>query len=334
MNRIIKIILHLFYWLVFCLLSGVISFRLSEEFDFISANILQFVYNLGWAAIQFYLFYFIFYKFIEQQKYVRYFIFSALESIVLSISLTVLFAVVFRIKEPFSFMDYVPQTVGTFVIGNTGSLLKGFIRWFDDIQHKQEMEKAMLQNELDMLNAQLNPHFLFNTLNNIDSLIVSNPEKASESLITLSEIMRYMLYEAKKKTVLLKSEVVHYQNIIKMQALRMKDPSKVKFVVDIDNEAAEVAPLIFLPFLENAFKYAVFENRNTAIDIRLKSIENKIEFSCSNYYDESNEHNNKKSGGIGLANLERRLQLLYKGKYRLDIHNENSYFSVYLSLET
>ncbi len=139
---------------------------------------------------------------------------------------------------------------------------------------------------------------------------------------------------AKKKTVLIINEVAHYQNIIKMQALRMKDPSKVKFVVDIDNEAAEVAPLIFLPFLENAFKYAVFENMNTAIDIRLKSIENKIEFSCSNYCDESNEHNNKKSGGIGLANLERRLQLLYKGKYRLDIHNENSYFSVYLSLET
>jgi two-component system, LytTR family, sensor kinase len=98
------------------------------------------------------------------------------------------------------------------------------------------MEKMLLRTELDALNAQLNPHFLFNTLNNIDSLIRLNPEKASESLITLSEIMRYMLYEAKKPKVSLRSEVAHYQNIIKLQKLRLKDPSKVEVALRLRSE--------------------------------------------------------------------------------------------------
>lgn len=334
MNLIIKIILHLFYWMVFCVLAGALGFRLTEGFNFIVQHIPFFLFHLSWAAIQFYGFYFFLYRLIGKQQYVHYLIWSVLISVALSVTLTLLYNMLAGFHPAYTITEFLPQATGTFIIGQTGSLLKGFIRWFDDIQHKQEVEKLLLQNELDMLNAQLNPHFLFNTLNNIDSLIRFNPDKASESLITLSEIMRYMLYDAKKTKVPLKSEVIHYRNIIRLQLLRLKDPSKVEFTTEVEDDSAEVAPLLFLPFLENAFKYALFDPPGPAIEIGLQSSAGRIAFRCSNFCGLRNETARQKTGGIGLANLKRRLELLYPGKHKLEIRDENSYFSVQLILES
>jgi len=333
MNKIIKIILHLFYWTVFCVFAGAVSFRLTDGFEFIAKNLPAFLYNLGWAIIQFYAFYFIFYRLIEKQRYINYFIWSVVVSVSVSLVLTLLFFFLFNIHSTYRLIEFVPQMVGTFIIAQTGSLLKGFIRWFEDIQRKQEMEKMVLQNELDALNAQLNPHFLFNTLNNIDSLIRSNPDKASESLVTLSEIMRYMLYDARKPMVLLQNEITHYRNIIKLQSLRLKHPERIQFDVNIQNENVEIAPLLFLPFIENTFKFASFEGEGTAIGMTLKSIENRIEFSCRNYFRIDDPTLKSKTGGIGLSNLKRRLDLLYKGKYNLSITDENSCFVAQLTIE-
>jgi len=332
MNRIIKIILHLFYWMVFCLFGGAVSFHLTEGLDFIFQNIGSFVYNLAWAMVQFYSFYFFFYRLIEKQRYIFYFILSVLVSIAIGFVLVSIYPVFFNVELNFVIKQYLPSIAGSFIIAQTGSLLRGFIRWFEDIQRKQEMEKLMLQAELDALNAQLNPHFLFNTLNNIDSLIHFNADKASESLITLSEIMRYMLYDARKPNVKLHSEITHYQNIIKLQLLRLKDPSKVKFDVVVENEV-EIAPLLFLPFIENAFKYAVLDAPKAKIEIGLKSDGKKIEFRCSNFYLKNDISVKGKTGGLGLSNLKRRLELLYSGKYQLKIDDGNSYFSTQLTIE-
>jgi two-component system, LytTR family, sensor kinase len=334
MNRIIKVILHLFYWMVFCLFGGAVSFHLTEGLDYIIQNIIPFIYNTGWAVIQFYLFYFIFYRLIEKQRYIFYFVLSLLVSIAIGFLMVALYPVFFHININFLIKQFLPSIAGSFIIAQTGCLLRGFIRWFEDIQHKQEMEKMLMRNELDMLNAQLNPHFLFNTLNNIDSLIRSNPDKASESLITLSEIMRYMLYDAKKPKVLLENEINHYRNIIRLQLLRLKEPSKVSFNVDVKDEIVEIAPLLFLPFLENAFKYAVFNSPEAKIEIALRTNGKIIDFHCSNYYQGDDESVRNKTGGIGLSNLTRRLELLYQGKYNLTIKNENSCFTIHLTLET
>jgi LytS/YehU family sensor histidine kinase len=320
--------------MVFCLFGGAVSFRLTEGLDYIFQNIVPFIYNLGWAMVQFYIFYFLFYRLIEKQRYIFYFIVSVLVSIAIGFVLVSLYPVFFNVELNFVIKQYLPSIAGSFIIAQTGSLLRGFIRWFEDIQRKQEMEKMLLQTELDALNAQLNPHFLFNTLNNIDSLIRSNPDKASESLITLSEIMRYMLYDARKPNVSLKGEIVHYQNIIRLQSLRLKDPSKVKVEIEAKAEAkVEVAPLLFLPFIENAFKYAVLDAPDAMIEIGLRSDGKKIEFRSSNPYYKNDQTMKGKTGGIGLTNLKRRLELLYKGKYDLVINDRNSYFSVQLTIE-
>lgn len=333
MNRIIKIILHLFYWLVFLLFSGLIGYQLANGFGYIVQNTPGFIYNLLWAAIQFYAFYFFFYRLIEKQQFVIYFVISILVSISISLFLIVLFQLLFHLPVQIQWMGVLPPITGTFIIGQTGSLLKGFIGWFDSIQRKQEIEKVAIRNELDALNAQLNPHFLFNTLNNIDWLIHSNPEKASESLVTLSEIMRYMLYDARNPTVLLQHEIVHYRNIIQLQSLRFKSIDRVKFDVEIADITIEIAPLLFLPFIENAFKYASFEGDGIAIEMTLNCVEKRIEFICRNRFCANDPTMKSKTGGIGLSNLKRRLELLYKGHYLLETTEENPYFVVRFNLD-
>ena len=146
------------------------------------------------------------------------------------------------------------------------------------------------------------------------------------------EIMRYMLYDARKPNVNLRGEIAHYQNIIKLQSLRLKDPSKVKFEIEVENEV-NVAPLLFLPFIENAFKYAVLDAPDAKIEIGLRSDGKKIEFRSSNPYYKNDQTMVSKTGGIGLANLKRRMELLYTGKYKLEINDRNSYFSVQLTIE-
>jgi sensor histidine kinase YesM len=333
MNRIIKIILHLFYWMVFCLFSGIVSFRLAGGFDFVAQNIPAFLYNVIWAAIEFYAFYFFFYRLIEKQQFISYFLLSIAVSIGISLFLVVLFQLLFHLPIQFQWREVLPPITGTFIIGQTGSLLKGFIGWFESIQRKQEIEKAAIRNELDALNAQLNPHFLFNTLNNIDWLIHSNPDKASESLVTLSEIMRYMLYDTQKPTVLLQNEIIHYRNIIRLQSLRFKSADRVTFDVEIADEPIEIAPLLFLPFIENAFKFASFEGEGAVIEISIRSVENRLEFNCRNRFRVSDPTMINKTGGIGLSNLKRRLELLYSGRYQLKTTEENSYFVVCFNLE-
>jgi hypothetical protein len=333
MNRIIKVILHLFYWMVFSLFSALVSFRLAQGTDFLLGNLGVFLFNALWAVIQFYLFYFLFYRFIEQQKYIRYFAYSVAVSIGLSLVLFFVFGLLFGFSEVREMGSIIPPMVGTFIIGQTGSLLRGFIGWFDALQRKQEMEKMLIRNELDVLNAQLNPHFLFNTLNNIDSLIFRQPQKASESLITLSEIMRYMLYDAREPQVLILREVEHYQRIIRLQSLRFGSPEAIRFDKPDIFPEIQVAPLLFLPFIENAFKYAVKSDGLPMIEFRLTISDGEICWTGRNQFQAEANDQTARRGGIGLSNLKRRLELLYPERYSLETRINGSEFFAELKLK-
>lgn len=333
MNRIIKIILHCFYWMVFSLFSGAISFRLTSGPDFILEHLDMYLYNTLWAVIQFYLFYFFVYRLIEQQRYVRYFGISAIASLVLAGAMILLFLPLFGTLASFSWKGAIPPIIGMFIIGQTGSLLRGFIGWFDDLQRKQETEKMIIRNELDVLNAQLNPHFLFNTLNNIDSLIFRQPQKASESLITLSEIMRYMLYDAREPKVLLSCEVEHYQRIIRLQSLRFGNPEAIRFDAPETLPEIQIAPLLFLPFIENAFKYAVKIAVLPMIEFKITISEGEICWTSQNQFQTEPDDQTARRGGIGLSNLKRRLELLYPGKYSLTTSAAGNVFFAELKLK-
>jgi len=331
MIRAIKIILHLFYWVVFCLFSGLVGYQLSGGFEEIVREWVSYLFNLGWAVLAFYAFYFCFYRLIEKQRYLSYILVSVLFTVGLSVVLILMYSWVSPNHPAITLDVILPPTAGTLIICQTGSLLRGFVRWFEDLQHKQELKQMLLRNELDMLNAQLNPHFLFNTLNNIDALIRSNPEKASESLITLSEIMRYMLYDAKKPLVRLGDEVAHYQNIIRLQTMRLKDPSKVTFRVEMEDPSVEVAPLLLLPFIENVFRHASFEAPDAVVDIHVQSSSNHLVCRCTNAIKKASPPRSEE--GIGLTNLKRRLELLYPDTHKLIISNDGSHYSVQLIID-
>jgi len=235
----------------------------------------------------------------------------------------------------FNLLDYhviVPPMAGTFIILQTGILVRGFENWFSNIQLKNELENQKLKNELELLKSQVNPHFLFNTLNNIDSLIVKEPAKASKALIALSEIMRYMLYETKGSQVGLSGEISHIRNIIALQALRFRQPGYVSFILNGSPENHKVAPLIFIPFIENAFKYAYYSDSLPVVTIRFDINEKEILFACSNFYNcQKNEVIS--NSGIGLSNLRKQLSLLYPDRHELKVEKKNTKFEAVLRLD-
>jgi len=234
----------------------------------------------------------------------------------------------------FAILDYrifAPPMFGTFIISQCGCLIKGFENWFTNIQLKAELENRNLRNELELLKSQINPHFLFNTLNNIDALIQKSSKDASKSLIMLSDILRYMIYETKTDEVPLNHELEYMRNYIDLQQLRFrnKDYISVSFPENCNN--GKIAPILLIPFIENAFKYSYNEGKLPVIEIALHCNSSSLFFHCMNYYSKENlEH--ERTGGVGLENVKRRLELLYKGKYELKITDENNIFNVDLNI--
>ena len=141
-----------------------------------------------------------------------------------------------------------------------GSFFRVIINWFTTMNQKAELDKQKLAVELDLLKSKLNPHFLFNTLNNIDSLIHQNPEEASAALIRLSEMMRYLTYETSSEVVELEKEVEYIRNFIELYRIRIKSPDDIRFEVKGDLNVM-ISPALFVPLIENAFKFASFRKK-------------------------------------------------------------------------
>ena len=325
----LKILIHSIYWLVFLLFSYLLSnnARPTDWPDF--ANITpHYIINFIWALIIFYLFYFYFIRFFEKQQFAKYLIFS----IAMSIAITSVFLPVHQIYLPsYDFMNFrffIPPVIGTFIIAQCGSLVKGFENWFSDLKNKAELENRNLKNELELLKSQINPHFLFNSLNNIDSLIHASPKDASDALITLSDMMRYVLYETGTDKVSLQSEIVYVKNYINLQQLRYKDKNYIRAVYPENCSGILIAPMMLIPFIENAFKFADNSFKKPVIDIQIKCNKNTLLFLCTNFFGD----NFVNKGGIGIENTKRRLELMYPEKYDINISQENNIFKVELSI--
>jgi two-component system, LytTR family, sensor kinase len=217
------------------------------------------------------------------------------------------------------------------IISVLGSLSKISLIWYRNQIKQKEREKQNISNELAMLRAQINPHFLFNTLNNIKSLTKSLPSKAIYSVDKLMSIMHYMLYESSYETVSLVNEITHIHNYLDLEKIRYSDPGFIDFKVTGDYSKINIPPLIFMPFIENAFKHGDKLKPAPGIIIRIDVIGKNIRFGIYNFKKENYETQNKNSG-FGLSNIRRRLDLLFDKKYELIIADENKTYSVKLNL--
>lgn len=225
--------------------------------------------------------------------------------------------------------------VPTFLIAVTSTFISIVSDWASHLRREHELQTKTMQTELNFLKSQINPHFLFNTLNNLYALTLKKDPRAPEIIIKLSEMMRYMLYECNEKRVPLQKEVHYIRNYLDLERLRQGDGGTISFEVKGDLRDQQIAPLMFIPFLENAFKHGLNNQLATGfVRAELRVNGNHITFFIENSKaDALPGPTLKRSGGIGLANVRRRLELLYPGRYKLDIDDRPNTWAVTLELE-
>ncbi|MBV9988743.1 MAG: sensor histidine kinase [Chitinophagaceae bacterium] len=225
------------------------------------------------------------------------------------------------------------NTVLFLLVFTFGAAVSVIQRWLKTEQNRKETENEKLNTELSFLKSQVNPHFFFNTLNNIYSLAVVRSEKTAPAVMKLSAIMRYILTETQRDKVPLNNEVDFIHNFIDLQQVRLTDKVQVHFLADENTSTLLVAPLLFIPFVENAFKYGVSTKESSRIDITIKTEGNKILFTSVNYIVPS-ENNLMENTGIGINNVKRRLELMYPEKHKLITSEKDNYYTVQLEIET
>jgi LytS/YehU family sensor histidine kinase len=206
--------------------------------------------------------------------------------------------------------------------------VKFFKMWY-------ERRQAATEAELNFLKGQIHPHFLFNTLNNLYSLTIQQSPKSSQVVIRLSEILRYMLYECSTEYILLKRDIQIIESYIELEKLRYEDRLELNFSVSGEIADIEIAPLLMLPLVENAFKHGTSEKVGEAwisIDISIKGNFLKLKISNSKPYrlpDDIEQH----KGNIGLSNVKKRLEILYPGAYELKLFYEDEMFAAILEIQ-
>jgi len=192
------------------------------------------------------------------------------------------------------------------------------------------LEKEKSRTELNLLKQQLNPHFFFNTLNNLYALSITKSEKTSESILQLSELMRYTIYKGQEETVTLSQELKYIDDYIQLQQIRLQKPLNFSFTKEISNDEQVLPPLLLIVFIENAFKHGIEPaEREAFLKLHIKCDAQSLNFSCQNSFEDENIG---KPAGIGLENLRKRLMLLYPNRHALTIESQNHIFKAELTI--
>jgi len=207
---------------------------------------------------------------------------------------------------------------------------QSIIDWFRNEGIKQQLENQNLKTELAFLKSQINPHFLFNTLNNIYILAYKHSEQTAEAILKLSEMMRYMLYESSNDFVLVQKEIDIIRQLISLQQLRTKEPLCFEFQTMGSEEQNKIAPLILVSFVENIFKHGILNDCNDPAVVHIHVEDNNLTFDSRNKINRQAKDN---TTGIGLLNVKRRLELLYPGGYDFKITKDETHYSIHLSIQ-
>lgn len=230
--------------------------------------------------------------------------------------------------NPYNFV-LLTTSIGLLLIGfDTGFRLA--MKWTEIDRQKAILEKENSQKQLDFLKHQISPHFFMNTLNNIHSLIDINSADAKESIMKLSHLMRYLLYESDAQFVLLSKEIEFIRSYVQLMELRFTDKVKIKLDIPSIYDNKEIPPLLFISFIENAFKHGISYKKESFVEIKFLFIDKRIIFEVKNSKTDNPVHKNKQ--GIGIDNTRQRLGLIFKNNYNLDITNNENFFLIKLSI--
>ena len=217
------------------------------------------------------------------------------------------------------------------ICGTVAWVIKGFITWFNEIKLKEALKEKNHEMEMALIKSQLDPHLLFNTINNIDALILKDRVAASDYLNKLSDIMRFMLYETKAAQILLSREIEYIEKYIALQKIRTANTDYVHFTITGNVDSKQIAPMIFIPFIENAFKHANNKKLENAIVINIIVKAQQIEFRCENKFD-AKPSVRQPDSGLGNELIQKRIQLIYPEKHTLQVNKTDDLYSVHLTI--
>lgn len=344
MRKLSEIILNLIIWVIIVFLIfkfwefGLAMGRQSPEG--LLYPVRSFLVNLLIVIPGFLLNYCLFYfavvpKLIAKNKVVQLVLLSLLGTLISATIISFISSINFSALRVSTFNNgfesIIIWSVLALFIGIIGGFLKGTVLWYNMIVEKRALEKKHLESKtaLLLLKAQLNPHFLFNSLNNIDILIEENPKMASEYLKKLSDILRYVLYETKENETELAKEIAQIKSYIELQKIRTDNLRYVNFSLTGKLQGQKIAPVIFLPLIENAFKHSKNKSIDNAINIEFEVHEDKVKMFCRNYY-ETNQFEVLTNEGLGIKTVKQRLNLLYPEAHELIIDKTEHWFNVTL----
>lgn len=270
-------------------------------------------------------------KFLYERKYILFSIIQFLLFVLIIVSHKIFFELILPTKNfvllislKYNFIPFLFTVLGSIAIKTVSDRLKA-----DGVATERQSEA--LKSELAFLRSQINPHFIFNILNNIVALSRLKSKELEPTIMKLSSLMQYMLYESNESQVLLSHEANYLTSYIDLQKQRFGKRLKINFDVDIEDDRHTIEPMLLIPFVENAFKHGMGLVPDPEIDISLKVAGNKLLFEVKNKYIEDDDAKDKLSG-IGLSNVKRRLELLYGPNQELKINKQQDWFTVSLRL--
>ncbi len=335
------IVYHSLFWISYFIFN-VIRWG-SYNQDYLHAfyhNLIEFPMHMGLAYLNIY--YLI--PRLLPRKYFQY-IFMVTIGVLLAVTgrlfLENLFPWEFTSYNLFNYQYVLELVIGEVYVQGFITTLKFLLDWGKNQKRMRALEKNNFETELDFLRSQIEPHFFFNTLNNLYSLTLDKSDKAPDTVLKLSELMSYVIYDGKQKMVPLSKEISYIQNYLDLEQLRFGNKLKTTFDIKgyINNQ--QVAPLLLLPFIENSFKHGSSDGlKQIKIDIGLEVNQNSLTFSVQNLKTEKspeialNPYHHIGHNGIGIENIKRRLDLIYGKEYQLDIKDDPGKFSVTLKIPT
>lgn len=345
MTKTIVALLHAGFWLCYLLLIIVILGVLYGDSPQVEPaqiktsllTILFFAFIP--SALTFYGFYFIvFPRYLKQKKFAASVVYGLLISYLSAIVGYAFLAVaVFEKNCPPKESGYYFLPITLFmsfialICGIIALVMQGFITWFGEIKLKELLAQKNHEMELALVKSQLDPHFLFNTINNIDVLILKNATEASEYLNKLSHIMRFMLYETKSDSIPLAKEMEYIQKYVELQKIRTANSTYVHFEITGEPRNKNIAPMVFIPFIENAFKHTTNKKTENAIHIRINIDELVTRFECRNRFNpETKTH--QEHAGLGNGLIKKRLDLIYPEKHSLETTIIDEVYQVTLTI--
>ena len=338
-----RLLWHLIFWIVFISFFALVYGSFNEDYG------KQYLILLTDAVIQapavYFTIYFLMPRYLFRERYLEFFLYLILVIFIFS---AIIWGNYVWIQDPIFWPnnDYEPHfwnyskilknTTKIYPVLVLAIIIKWFKYWYVEQKSNRLLVEEKLKAELNFLKAQVHPHFLFNTLNNLYALTLKKSKDAPEVVLKLSDLLNYMLYECASDNVLVEKEIKLVKDYIDLEKIRYGDRLDVAFNVRGNSLGKRMAPLMILPFVENSFKHGVSDEINDSwvnIDLELEqeSLTLKVENSKSN--DEEQEDRFSYKEGIGLKNVKRRLELIYPGMHKLEMHDSEEAFLIVLKLD-